>query len=179
MKRLIPILIFALCVSTTTVLAQNQKIGFFDSDVIMENMPEYSGIEQRLNLLSEGWENEIRELENEIEDLKEDFAAREILFTDEMREERRNEISNLQRNLDELVRDKFGPEGEYFSTQRDLLAPIQRQVFQALTVVAERENYDFVFDRAEDTRFLYTAQEWNITENVMLELGLNIDFLSN
>ncbi len=174
MKRFIPILILALCASTSA-LAQNQKIGFIDSDIIMENMPEYSGIEQRLNLLSEGWESEIREIENEIEELEEDFAAREILFTDEMREERRNEILNLQRQRDQLVQEKFGPQGEYFQTQQDLLAPIQRQVFQALSTVAERENYDFVFDRAEDTRFLFTTQEWNLTETVMLELGMDID----
>lgn len=178
MKRSIPILILALCV-TSNVFAQNQKIGFIDSDIIMENMPEYSGIEQRLNLLSEGWENDIKEIENEIEDLEEDFDAREILFTDEMREERRNEILNLQRERDELVQEKFGPDGDYFSTQQELLAPIQRQIFQALTVVAERDNYDFVFDRAEDTRFLFTTQEWNLTENVMLELGLDVDSLSN
>ncbi|MEX0662913.1 MAG: OmpH family outer membrane protein [Balneolaceae bacterium] len=178
MKRIIPILIFAFFV-TTEVIAQNQKIGFFDSEIIMENMPEYSGIEQRLNLLSEGWENEIREIENEIEDLEEDFAAREILFTEEIREARRNEILNLQNQRDNLVQEKFGPEGEYFTSQKDLLEPIQRQIFQALHVVAERENYDFVFDRAEDTRFLYTTQEWNITENIMLELGLDIDSLSN
>ncbi|MEX2456334.1 MAG: OmpH family outer membrane protein [Balneolaceae bacterium] len=178
MKRIIPILIFAFFV-TTEVIAQNQKIGFFDSEIIMENMPEYSGIEQRLNLLSEGWENEIREIENEIEDLEEDFAAREILFTEEIREARRNEILNLQNQRDNLVQEKFGPEGEYFTSQKDLLEPIQRQIFQALNVVAERENYDFVFDRAEDTRFLYTTQEWNITENIMLELGLDIDSLSN
>ncbi len=179
MKRSIPILIFALCVSSSTAFAQNQKIGFIDSDIIMENMPEYLGIEQRLKLLSEGWENEIREIENEINNLEEDFAAREILFTDEMREERRNEILNLQRNRDELVREKFGPEGEYFRTQQDLLAPIQRQIFQAITIVADRENYDFVFDIAEDTRFLFTTQQWNITLNVMLELELNVDSLSN
>lgn len=178
MKRLIPILILALCV-TSNVFAQDQKIGFIDSNIIMENMPEYSGIEQRLSLLSEGWENDIRELENEIEELKEDFEAREILFTDEMREERRNEISSLQQERDELVREKFGPEGEYFSAQQDLLAPIQRQIFQALTVVAEKDNYDFVFDKAEDTRFLFTTQEWNLTERVMLELGLDVDSLSN
>jgi len=174
MKRLIPILFLALSVSSSA-LAQNQKIGFIDSDIIMENMPEYSGIEQRLNLLSEGWENDIREIENEIDDLEEDFAAREILFTDEMREERRNEIRTLQRQRDQLVQDKFGPQGEYFRTQKELLEPIQRQVFQALSAVAERENYDFVFDRAEDTRFLFTKPEWNLTENVMLELGMDVE----
>lgn len=159
--------------------AQDQKIGFIDSDVIMQNMPEYSGIEQRLNLLSEGWQNEIRELETEIEDLERDFEAREILFTEEVREQRLNEIENLRRQRDQLVEEKFGPRGEYYRMQEELLEPIQRQIFDALTRVANRNNYDFVFDRAQETRFLFTRQEWNLTERVMLEMGLDVEMTRN
>jgi hypothetical protein len=39
--------------------------------------------------------------------------------------------------------------------------------------VASRDGFDFVFDRAEDIRFLYTREQWNLTEEVMLELGID------
>ncbi len=159
--------------------AQDQRIGFIDSDVIMQNMPEYSGIEQRLNLLSDNWQNEIREMESEIEELERDFEAREILFTDEVRQQRLAEIENLKQQRDRYVEEKFGPEGEYFRTQEELLEPIQRQIFDALTRVATRNNYDFVFDRAQETRFLFTRQEWNLTERVMLEMGLDVELTRN
>jgi len=161
------------------VHAQDQRIGFIDSDIIMQNMPEYSGIEQRLNLLSDNWQNEIREIENEIDELERDFEAREILFTEEVRQQRLNEIENLKQQRDRFVEDKFGPQGEYFRTQQELLEPIQRQIFDALTRVATRNNYDFVFDRAQETRFLFTRQEWNLTERVMLEMGLDVEITRN
>lgn len=159
--------------------AQNQKIGFFDSDIILQSMTEYSGIEQRLELLSENWQQEINELENEIDELERDFEAREILFTEEVREQRMNEITQKKRELDRLTEEKFGPDGEYFTTQSELLEPIQRSIFEALNSVAERESYDFVFDRAQETRFLFIRQQWNLTEEVMLELGLDVDSVSN
>lgn len=154
-------------------MAQNQKIGFIDSEVIMQNMPEYSGVEQRLNLLSENWRQEIRELEDEVERMREDFEAREILFTDDIREERAQEIEMKAEELDQLIENRFGPDGEYFIRQKELLEPIQRQIFDALNIVAEREDFDFVFDRAQDSRFLFVRQQWNLTEDVMLELGLD------
>ena len=179
MKKATLLLVIFFLFNSNYTAAQDQKIGFIDSDVIMQNMPEYSGIEQRLNLLSENWQNEIRELEAEIEDLERDFEAREILFTEEVRGQRLNEIENLRRQRDQLVEEKFGPRGEYYRTQEELLEPIQRQLFDALTRVATRNNYDFVFDRAQETRFLFTKQEWNLTERVMLEMGLDVEMTRN
>ena len=153
--------------------AQAQKIGYIDSDVIMQRMPEYSGIEQRLSLLSDGWRQEIQRMENEITELEQDFEAREILFTDDIREQRLNEINQRKDQLKNFIEDKYGPEGEYFSVQKELLEPIQRTIFDALSRVASRNAYDFVFDRAEDIRFLYARHEWNLTNEVMLELGID------
>ncbi|MCC5913074.1 MAG: OmpH family outer membrane protein [Balneolaceae bacterium] len=153
--------------------AQNQKIGFIDSEVIMEQMPEYSGIEQRLSLMSENWRREIAEIENEIEELERDFEAREVLFTDEVREQRINEINNKRDQLERFIEEKFGPRGEYFELQKELLEPIQRQIFDALERVAERDQFDFVFDRAQDSRFLIANSQWNLTDDVMLEMGMD------
>lgn len=163
--------VLLLCVDVAD--AQNQKIGFIDSDVIMQQMPEYAGIEQRLSLLSQNWQQEIQEMEEEIAELEREFEAREVLFTDEIRQQRLAEIEQQRQGLDQYVEEKFGPQGEYFTRQKELLEPIQRLVFDALTRVATRDSYDFVFDRAEDTRFLFVQEEWNLTQEVMLELGIN------
>lgn len=167
---LIALLIF---LSFESVYAQNQKIGFIDSDIIMQNIPEYSGIEQRLSLLSESWRQEIMRMERSIEDLENDFAAREILFTEDIRAQRLREIEEKRDQLDRYIEEKFGPNGDYFSRQKELLEPIQRAIFEALSRVASRLNYDFIFDRADDIRFLYAGQEWNLTDEVMLEMGLD------
>ncbi len=166
------LLILAVC-CIHDAQAQPQKIGYIDSDVIMQSMPEYAGIEQRLTLLAEGWRQEIRRMEDEIEDLERDFEARKILFTDDIREQRLNEINQRKNQLNNFIEDKFGPNGEYFTIQKELLEPIQRTIFDALSRVASRDAFDFVFDRAEDVRFLYARQEWNLTEEVMLELGID------
>lgn len=173
MRRSLTGILIILYLCGVTAHAQEQKTGFIDSEVIMQNMPEYSGIEQRLNLLSEGWRDEIRELEEQIAELEEEFEAREILFTEEVRRQRLNEIESLRQQRDRLVEDKFGPDGEYFTTQEELLEPIQRQIFEAIDAVARRQNFDYVFDRSQETRYLFVREEWNLTEDVMLEMGMD------
>lgn len=155
-------------------VAQNQKIGFIDSGLILENMPEYSGIEQRLSMLSDTWNRELAVLEEELEELETEFEAREILFTDEIRQQRLEEINQKRIEIDRYIEARFGPEGDYFARQKELLEPIQRQIFDALTRVANREQFDFVFDRSQDSRFLFVRQQWNLTEEVMLEMGIEL-----
>lgn len=167
---------FAICLvlfSLETVYSQDQKIGYIDSDIILQSIPEYNGIEQRLSLLSDSWRQEIARMERSIEDLENDFEAREILFTDDIRAQRLSEIEEQRNQLDRYIEEKFGPSGEYFSRQKELLEPIQRSIFEALSRVASRLDYDFIFDRADDIRFLYAGQEWNLTQEVMLEMGID------
>lgn len=155
--------------------AQNQKIGFYESDVILSKIPEYTGIEQQLKILSDGWKADIKEMENEIEKLKQDFDAKEILYSEEIKKEKIQEINLRRKELDNFTTQKFGPSGEYFRKQKELLEPIQRQVFAAVRAVAQRNGYDIIFDRSGDIYMVYARGEWNINEQVLAELGIETE----
>lgn len=159
----------------TSVFAQNQKIGFFESDFILANIPEYAGIEQRLNLLSDAWQQEIEEMEAEITALEEDYAAKEILYTDEIRADKKREIEQKKAAKDTFLNQKFGPDGEYFRSQDELLEPIMRQIFTAVSEVARKQGFDYVFDRSGDIYMVYARNEWNLNESILIELGIDIE----
>lgn len=160
---------------SATVHAQDQTIVYIDSEFILEQIPEYDGVEQRLNQLTQAWEEEIAEMDAEIEALEEEFEAREILFTEEVRQERRQEIQNKKRERERYVNSRFGPEGDYFRQQRELLEPIQRQIVEATSEVAERNGYDYVVDRNGDYVFFYARARWDISIDVLLEMGIQVD----
>ena len=172
--RFIPIVI-ALMLVSGLVNAQDQKIGFFESDYILSNLPEYSGIEQRLQLLSDGWKQEITDMEAEIAVLEEDYAAKEILYTEDIREEKQREIQQKKKARDTFLNQKFGPNGEYFQSQDELLEPIMRQVYTAVREVATKQGFDFVFDRSGDIYMVYARNEWNLNESILLELGIEVE----
>ena len=159
--------------------AQDQKTGYIDSDYILENLPEYQGIDKRLQVISDQWKEELEEMNTEIDELQKEFEAKEILYTDEVREQKMKEIQNKIRQRDQFRKQKFGPDGEYFQRQKELLEPVQRRVMEAVTKVAEQEGYDFVFDRAGDMRYMYTRQEWDLSDEVLLELGITPDEQTN
>jgi len=166
-------LLFLLSV-VETGMAQDQKIGYVNTDDILSQLPEYQGIDQRLELITQQWRTEIDEMEQQIEELKKEFEAKEILFTEEVRKQKQQEIEQLITQKEAFVESKFGPDGDYFKRQKELLEPIQRVVFDAISTVAEDNGFDFVFDRAGDVSVMYSRQEWNLNDEVLLELGIDI-----
>jgi outer membrane protein len=168
----VPVLVAGL---SQALRAQEQKIGFYESDYILQQMPEYEGIQQQLDLLSTQWKEQVEEMENEIQQLQEDYEAKEILYTDEIRNQKKQEIAQKKRQKEQYLALKFGPEGEYFSRQRELLEPIQRQVFTAVRAVAQQQDFDFVFDRSGDIYMVYANNEYNLNNDILLELGIEVE----
>lgn len=156
-----------------------QKIGFIDSDFILNNIPEYQGINERLSVLTNQWQEEITEMETEIEELETEFEAKEILYTDEVKAEKEQEIKTKKLALESYKKQKFGPNGEYFQKQQELLEPLQQRILEAVNKISETEDFDYVFDRTGDYMFLYTNPEWNLSEDVLIELGIDVTEINN
>lgn len=172
-------MVFALtCMLASTAQAQ-QKTGYVDTDFLVSQIPEYQSVQQQLRSLSQEWRAELENMQQEIENLKEDFSAREILYTEEIRNQKEQEINNKIKQRQQYLEQKFGSEGDYFQQQKELLEPIQRKVFEAISIVAEREGFDFVLDRTQNTDILFARDQWNLNDEVLLELGIKPDNTSN
>lgn len=169
------ILALVFILSAVVTSDAQQKIGYIDSDFVMEEIPEYTGIEQRLETIAQNWKDEIDEMQVEIERLRQEFEAREILFTPDIRRQRQQEIDRKVREREQYIERRFGPEGDYFRQQEELLEPLQQRILEAVVKVAEREGYDHVFDRAGDYLFLFSRDRWNISREVLEEMGIFVD----
>ncbi|WP_445666497.1 OmpH family outer membrane protein [Fodinibius sp. AD559] len=166
-----------ICVSVAA--AQDQKIGYVNTDQILSQMSEYQGIQEQLSTLSSEWNKQLDKMEQEIEQLKEDFKAKEILYTEDLKKQKQQEIQNKVQQRQQYLDEKFGAEGEYYQKQKELLEPIQRKVFKAINKVANSQNFDFVFDRAQNSNMLFGEQEWNLNEEVLRELGITLNEVGN
>ena len=151
-----------------------QKIGFIDSEAVLQRLPEFRSAEAEVDRLAQSWQAEIDAQSREVEEQEREFAARELLYTDEERERRVAEIAALVQARDNLRRTYFGPEGQLFREQQQLLRPVQERVIAAVETIANEGDYDYVFDRAGDFVFLYTKPRFDLTELVLDELGVGV-----
>lgn len=154
------------------LLGQRSNVGFIDTEIVMSKMPEFQGIQQQLDQLESNWESELTVLEEELQVLKEEYEAREILYTDEVKAQKLAEIEQKQVIVDGFLETKFGPDGEYYTRQRELMQPLQRTIHDAIKIIAEEEGYNLVLDRAQQIGLIYAEPEFDITQLVLVELGI-------
>ncbi|MDE2827751.1 MAG: OmpH family outer membrane protein [Bacteroidota bacterium] len=158
---------------STPALAQH-KIAYIDSDRIYQNYPEFTTAQQSLDRLAQQWEQDLAERQADLEEKFREYQARELLYTSESRQERQNEIIAEEEEIERMRMQYFGPEGQLFHQQEQLLRPIQERVLTVIQEIAESEGYDYVFDRNGDFVFLYANESLDITDLVLEELGVDI-----
>lgn len=162
-----------LILMSSPALAQH-KIAYIDSDKIYQNYPEFTTAQQSLDRLAQQWEQDLAERQAALDEMFKEYQARELLYTSESRQERQNEIIAAEEELERMRMQYFGPEGQLFHQQEQILRPIQERVLTVIQEVAEGEGYDYVFDRNGDFVFLYANESLNITDLVLEELGVDI-----
>ncbi|MEY3591828.1 MAG: hypothetical protein RLZZ38_797 [Bacteroidota bacterium] len=154
-------------------LASAQSYAYIDSDYILENVPEYAEAKERLDKMAERWTKEIEDRYATIKDLKSKYDREEVLLPKEEREKRKSEIQKLEQEAIDLQTQHFGSNGDYFQKRQELIKPIQDRVFTAMKKVAKREGYAFVFDKANQSNLLYAEKEFDISNEVLEEMGIS------
>ncbi len=172
--------LFALVVLAALAVpaAAQQQIGFIDSETILAALPEYQTARQQMDRAAAEWQAEMAAMQRDVDALVREFEARELLYTAEDRTRALQEITDRRTELDQYRRRHFGPEGELFRQEQALLRPVQERVLEAVETVAEDGNYDYVFDRSGDLLFLYARDAHNLTDLVLVELGVDPGGLS-
>lgn len=165
---------FALLALCSAAAPAAQKVGYVDSEEILSQLTDYQTAQQEVDRLAQEWQRELDQLGRDIEEAERDFAARELLYTDEERTAARQAITALRRERDQFRNKYFGPDGDLFREQQQRMRPVQERVLEAVEAVAEEDGYEYVFDRAGEFLFLYAAPKHDLSDRVLDELGVAI-----
>jgi outer membrane protein len=146
------------------------KIGYIDSDTIMENLPDAQDARQKLDALIQEWQTELNKLEGDWKSKYDDYEKRKLIMTDQTRVELEQELVKMEQQISEYREKKFGTNGELFQKQDELMKPVQNRIFKAIEEIALEEELDYVFDRSGDIILLYAKEEHDLTARVLEKL---------
>jgi outer membrane protein len=171
MKRILFPLFLILLVFSGLSRAQ-VKIGYVDSDAIMDKLPDAQDAKQKLDVIVQEWQTELSKIENTWKTKYDDYEKRKLIMTDQTRAETEAELVKLEKQVADYREKKFGTNGEMFQKQDELMKPVQNKVFSAIKEVAVEEDYDYVFDKSGDILLLYAKDKYDITSKVLDKLKL-------
>lgn len=156
-----------------------QKVGYVNTDVIMNKMEEYKEAQKEIDRFSAEWQSKLEELYAEVERLYTEYTAIEVLLEEDDKEAKQAEIFAKEREAKEYREEKFGYNGALFRLQEAKVRPIQDKVISAVKTVAKRKKFAMVYDKAGETTWLFTDPAYDLSDDVSEELGLNEEKKNN
>ncbi len=148
-----------------------QKYAYVNTEYILANIPEYLDAVDILDEFSIKWQKEIEKKFADIDQLYKAYQAEAVLLPEDMKKERENEIIQKEKEAKDLQKQRFGRQGDLFKKRQDLVEPIQEKIYNAIESIAESNNYGFVFDRAGSLTILFVKDKYDISDDVLDEVG--------
>ena len=166
-KSWINIIIGSLILST--FVFADVKIGYIDSNEIMTKFEEVRQVQVTLEKEQRKLQAEMENLIQQLDSLKQEYDRQRLLMSDSRRQEKEQELVRSEQQIQKFQMDKFGPEGEIYRKQNQLLKPVLAKVDEAIQAVGKRQQYDYIMD-AVGGAIVYALDSNNLTEDVIEEL---------
>lgn len=146
---------------------RGQRIGFVDMNYILENIPAYTRAQNQLDKKVVSWQQDLDKIKNEIAVMQTDLSNEKALLTDDLIADKEEDIVIKQLELKKTEEEYFSSNGSLFLLRKQLVTPIQDQVYNASQEIAKARKYDFVFDKSSDLIMLYSNQANDLSDLVL------------
>ena len=150
------------------IFAQKQlRVGYINMDYILANLDDYNTANQEYNIKLDLWRKEIESRKLSIKVANEELEIKKPLIPDEIYQNLKDEIDFDEKQLNEYIQKRFGPEGDWLIQEKILIQPIQDEVLAIVQKIAEKNKFDFIFDKSSAIIMLYSEKKYDISELVL------------
>jgi Skp family chaperone for outer membrane proteins len=152
-------------------------------DYILENLDDYKTATEEYEIRLNMWKKEISEREVEIENKLKELEIQRPLLTETLYNDFIEEIDFEKEQLELYRQKRFGINGDWLAQEKILIQPIQDEVLAAVQLIAERNKFDYIYDKSSAIVTLYSEKKYDISELVLKSIlrqekleNLEIDF---
>ena len=138
-----------------------------DSEKIFKSITSYNNALNQLETLAQEYQARVDAKFQEVENLYNNYVAQRAALSDSMRQQRENQILQLEKEATEYQESIFGTEGELMKKRMELIQPIQKRVFQAIENFSKQYGYDLVIDISANPTVLYYSTRVDFTQRII------------
>lgn len=168
MRRTFQVLVLSvLCLLGTDAMAQKVKLGHFNSNELMQRMPEAEAQSTKLQEYVADLQAEMELMNQEYNRLTQEYEAKKDQLTDLLRTNKENEIRSVMERMQTFQRQS---EVSIQEKQVELMNVIVEKIKVAVAEVAAENGYTYIFE--SNGILWYSSDSDDITS--LLEKKLNL-----
>lgn len=166
LSRILVLVVLALGISFGAN-AQSQKIGYVDSQTIIDMMPESAKIKQDLQAYYNELQAELQAMATEYQNKMRDYEANSATMSNILRQSKEKEIVDLQGRIQDF---QANAENDLAEKQEELSKPMLDKIKAAIDDVVKAKGLAYVFEKTVVLSIGDSAID--ITPDVKAKLGL-------
>lgn len=164
-----PVLVILLCAFMSIGFGQvNAKLGYIDSNELLEMMPGKDSIQKVLQDYGKTLENQLQAMYAEYQTKVQDYQTNSATMSDIIRQTKEKELADLETRIQTFQQQA---DTDLQNKQVELLQPLLDKAKSAITAVAKENGYTYIMDVGTGA-FLYYETGDNILPKVKAKLGL-------
>lgn len=168
MKRTFQVLVLAvLCLVGTDSFAQKIKLGHFNSNELMQRMPEADSAQTKLQEYIADLQAEMELMNQEYNRLMQEYEAKKDQLTDLLKANKENEIRSVAERMQNFQRQS---EVSIQEKQVELMNAIVEKIKVAVAEVAAENGYTYIFE--SNGILWYAADSDDVTSLLAKKLTL-------
>jgi outer membrane protein len=173
MGKLIFFILFASTLFSKAQPAQSyQKIGYAETDYIMNQLPEFKKLDSELKTHYSQLEDQMKLRYDEFQAKLKIFQAMPASTPAAIKADKEKELAMLQQSLEKFKNDA---QKSYQKKHNALLEPIYKRIGDAIEQVAKENGYAFIINHRFDNEgqvLLSLDEKYNISDLVLKKLGV-------
>ena len=166
MKKTIKYVVVA-CIMIAGMGLKAQKLGHVNSQVIMQELPDYESARKDLESFNSDLTKELEMYQKLIVEFAQDYEQNKNGMSEDTRKRKETDLMERQQNYEKKA---YEAQTSLQQKEQELLQQIMIKVNTAVKEVAEKEGYDYVY---EVTTLLYAGGE-DIRDKVRKKLGITV-----
>ena len=155
------------CIMIAGLGLNAQKLGHVNSQVIMQELPDYESARKDLESFNSDLTKELEMYQKLIVEFAQDYEQNKNGMSEDTRKRKETDLMERQQNYEKKA---YEAQTSLQQKEQELLQQIMIKVNTAVKEVAEKEGYDYVY---EVTTLLYAGGE-DISDKVRKKLGITV-----
>ncbi len=151
-------------------LFAGDKIGFIDSNRILQEYKGTKDLQKKYNEKINEWQRKAEKMKKEIEELQRQFQTQQVILSETAKARKLQEIQEKQKEYENFLQSIWGPDGEAKKLNDQLMKPFLAKVDSILKKIGEEEGYIYILDISSGV-VVYADPGLDITDRVIDELN--------
>ena len=159
-------IILIICSMMVSLMYADTKIGYIDSQIIMSEYEDVRQIQVELEKEQKRLQTIYEKKLTSLDSLTNAYQTGSIILSEQKKKQMESDITRKQQEIQEWQLKYFGPEGELYKLQNELLAPILQTIDKVIRLIGEERGYDYIFDAVQGS-IVYALDSHNLTSDVL------------